>query len=40
MKKDNYPSWLVLIEITRKLEEIGISGSEILVCNDCYYGWF
>ena len=28
------------MEIARKLKEIGISNSEILVCNDNYYGWF
>lgn len=40
MKKDNHPNWLVPLEIARKLEEIGISGSEILVCNNGNYGWY
>lgn len=38
--KENYPSWLVPIEIARKLTKIGISNSEILVCNDDSYGWY
>lgn len=40
MKTSKYPTWLVPIKTAKKLKEIGIYGSEILVCNDCYYGWF
>lgn len=40
MNKENYPTWLVPLDIARKLKEIGMSNSEILVCNDGYYGWY
>lgn len=40
MKKSEYPDWLVPLEIARKLKEIGMTNSEILVCNDEYYGWY
>ena len=40
MQNNNYPKWLVPLDIARKLTEIGITDSEILVCNDKYYGWY
>ena len=40
MQKNNYPNWLVPLEIARKLIKIGMTNSEILVCNDKYYGWY
>lgn len=40
MKNNNYPNWLVPLEIARKLKEIGMHNSEILVCNNGDYGWY
>ena len=40
MKIENYPEWLVPLEIARKINELKILNSEILVCNDNYYGWY
>ena len=40
MKNNNYPNWLVPLEIARKLKEIGMTGSEFVVCNDEHYGWY
>lgn len=40
MENKNHPNWLVPLEIARKLKEIGMTNSEILVCNDEYYGWY
>ena len=40
MKTENYPEWLVPLEIARKINELKILNSEILVCNDNYYGWY
>lgn len=40
MKTINHPNWLVPLDIARKLTEIGMTNSEILVCNDKYYGWY
>lgn len=40
MKIYNHPNWLVPLDIARKLTEIGMTNSEILVCNDEYYGWY
>lgn len=40
MGNSNYPNWLVPLGLARKLIGIGMSNSEILVCNDEYYGWY
>ena len=40
MKNNNHPNWLVPLEIARKLKEIGMFNSWILVCNDDCYGWY
>ena len=40
MEKSNYPNWLVPLDLARKLIGIGMSNSEVLVCNDGYYGWY
>lgn len=40
MKTNNHPSWLVPLDIARKLKEIGMDNSEILVfSDDFHWGW-
>lgn len=40
MENSKHPNWLVPLDLSRKLIGIGISNSEVLVCNDNYYGWY
>lgn len=40
MENNNCPNWLVPLDLSRKMKSIGMSNSEILVCNDDYYGWY
>lgn len=40
MGTNNHPSWIVPLDIARKLKEIGMTDSDILVCTDGSYGWY
>ena len=40
MENTNHPNWLVPLEIARKLKEIGMTNSEILIRNDGTSCWY
>ena len=40
MENKNHPNWLVPLEIARKLKEIGMTNSEILIRNDGTSCWY